>query len=108
MQEHFNENYVEGDKFPKASFDGKFDNVAAINFTKDGTYQTTVSGKLTIKDKTNTVSVPGTVTVKGTSVNTKATFKILLADYNVSIPSVVKDKINKEIEIRVDMDYNPM
>ena len=108
MQEHFNENYVESDKFPKASFDGKFDNVAAINFTKDGTYQTTVSGKLTIKDKTNTVSVPGTVTVKGTSVNTKATFKILLADYNVSIPSVVKDKINKEIEIRVDMDYKPM
>ena len=34
MQEHFNENYVESDKFPKASFDGKFDNVAAINFTK--------------------------------------------------------------------------
>jgi polyisoprenoid-binding protein YceI len=92
MQEHFNENYIESDKYPKAFFDGKFDNLSAINFTKDGTYKTTVSGKLTIKDKTNLVSIPGTLTVKGTAVNTKATFKILLTDYNVSIPSVVKDK----------------
>ncbi len=108
MQEHFNENYVESDKFPKASFDGKFDNIAAINFSKDGTYQTTVSGNLTIKDKTNKVSVPGNVNVKGTNVNAKAKFSILLADYNVKIPAVVKDKINKEIEIRVDLDYKPM
>lgn len=108
MQEHFNENYVESDKYPKASFDGKFDKLSDINFAKDGTYKTTVSGNLTIKDKTNKVSAPATVTVKGTGVNAKATFNILLTDYNVSIPSVVKDKISKDINIIVDMDYKPM
>jgi polyisoprenoid-binding protein YceI len=108
MQEHFNENYVESDKFPKAAFDGSIDNIKAINFEKDGTYKSTVTGNLTIKGKTNKVSTEGTFIVKGGDVQGKATFKIKLADYNVTIPSVVKDKINEQVEIRVDMNYKPM
>lgn len=108
MQEHFNENYVESDKYPKASFDGTIDNIKAINFEKDGTYKSTVTGNLTIKNKTNKVSTEGTFVVKGDNVQGKATFKIKLADYNVTIPSVVKDKINEQVEIRVDMNYKPM
>lgn len=108
MQEHFNENYVESDKYPKASFDGTIDNIKAINFEKDGTYKSTVTGNLTIKNKTQKVSTEGTFIVKGSDVQGKAKFKIKLADYNVTIPSVVKDKINEQVEIRVDMNYKPM
>ncbi len=108
MQEHFNENYVESDKYPKASFDGKIDQIQNIQFEKDGTYKSKVSGNLTIKNKTNAVSTDGTFIVKDGNVQGKATFKIRLADYNVTIPSVVKDKINEYVEIKVDMNYKPM
>jgi polyisoprenoid-binding protein YceI len=64
-----------------------------------------VSGNLTIKDKTNSVKTNGTFTVKDGKLNGKAVFKIKLADYNVEIPAVVKDKIAKELEITVDLDY---
>jgi hypothetical protein len=108
MEEHFNENYMESTKFPKAKFDGKIDNLSEVNFSKDGTYKTMVSGNLTIKDKTNAVKTTSTLTVKGGKLNGKTKFKILLADYNVVIPSVVKDKIDKEMEISADLDYEPM
>lgn len=108
MQEHFNENYVESDKYPKSSFDGIIENVSEINFAKDGTYKAKVSGNLTIKDRTNKVSTTGTFTVKGTDVTGNAVFKIKLVDYNISVPSVVKKNISEEIEIRVNMNYKPM
>jgi len=108
MEEHFNENYMESTKFPKAKFAGKIDNLSEVNFSKDGTYKTTVSGNLTIKDKTNPVKTTGTFTVKSGKINGKATFKVNPTDYNITIPNVVKDKISKEIEISVDLDYEPM
>lgn len=108
MEEHFNENYMESSKFPKSKFDGKIDDLKAINFDKDGTYKSTVSGNLTMKDKTNAVKANGTFTVKGGKLNGKAVFKVFLADYNITVPAVVKDKIAKEIEITVDLDYSPL
>ncbi len=108
MEEHFNENYMESSKYPKSKFDGKIDNLTAINFSKDGTYKTTISGNLTIKDKTNPIKTDAIITIKGGKLNGKTKFKILLADYNIVIPSVVKDKIDKEMEITADLDYESM
>ena len=108
MEEHFNENYMESTKFPKSKFDGKIDDISAINFSKDGTYTSTISGKLTIKDKTNAVKTTGTFVVKDGKLNGKTKFKIKLADYNVIVPDVVKDKISKELELKVDFDYSPL
>ena len=48
MQEHFNENYVESDKYPRSEFRGIIDNNSAVDYTKDGTYDAKVKGKLTI------------------------------------------------------------
>jgi len=93
MEEHFNENYMESTKYPKSKFDGKIDDIKAIDFSKDGTYKSTVSGNLTIKDKTNAVKTNATFTIKDGKLNGKTVFKIKLADYNVEIPAVVKDKI---------------
>jgi hypothetical protein len=47
MQEHFNENYVESNKYPKSTFKGKVLNVSAVNFSKDGAYPVSVEGDLT-------------------------------------------------------------
>lgn len=102
MQEHFNENYMESDKYPKSDFKGSIANASSINFSKDGTYDAKVSGKMTIHGVTNEVSVPGTITVKGGSVTMKATFKVTLADYKISVPGVVADKVGKQATVTLE------
>ncbi len=102
MQQHFNENYMESDKFPKSDFKGKLSDMNSVNLAKDGTYNVTVAGKLTIHGATKDVSVPGTVTVKGKEVTAKAKFNVKLADYNIVIPGVVSDKLAKEAIITID------
>jgi polyisoprenoid-binding protein YceI len=102
MQEHFNENYMESDKYPKAEFKGKVADISKVNFSKDGTYNVTTSGKLTIHGVTKDVSIPGTITVKGKQVTANSEFKVKTADYNISIPKLVEGKIAKEIEVTVN------
>jgi hypothetical protein len=102
MQEHFNENYLESDKLPKSDFKGKITNIGDVNFSKDGTYNVTVAGKLTIHGVSKDVSVPGTITVKGKEATAKAKFSVKLADYKISIPSVVGDKVAKDATVSVD------
>src|SRR5437868_3211358 len=61
MEDHFNNSdYMDSEKYPKGSFSGKITNLSAVNFTKDGSYNVTVDGNLTIKDVTKPVSVKGT------------------------------------------------
>ena len=105
MQEHFNEKYMESTKYPRSTFNGTIDNVSAIKFDTDGTYTSTVSGKLKIKDVTKQVSTTGTFVVKGGKVNAKATFNVNPEDYNVKIPRVVRDRISNNLKISVDVDY---
>lgn len=101
MQEHFNENYLESDKFPKAEFKGAVVNNAAVNYFKDGAYVVTVKGKLTMHGQTKDVEAPGKLVVQGGTINATASFALLLADYGVSIPGVVADKVNKTAKIEV-------
>jgi polyisoprenoid-binding protein YceI len=103
MEEHFNENYMESNKFPKATFAGEIvDFKKNINLTKDGDYTSTVKGKLTMHGETKDVETKGTFTVKGGKMTAaKASFKAPLTDFKVSIPSVVKDKIAKDAKIDI-------
>ena len=63
MQEHFNENYVESDKYPKASFNGTYTGDVPLN--KDGVYKVLVKGNLTLHNVTKPVEAPATIEVKG-------------------------------------------
>lgn len=102
MQEHFNENYMESDKFPKADFKGKIMNIDAVNFSKDGVYNVKVAGRLTIHGVSKDVTMPGTVTVKGGSITTNTKFNVHPADYGIKIPSMVAAKIADQIEVTVN------
>jgi hypothetical protein len=106
MEEHFNENYVESDKFPKTTFAGKITNLFEVNFAKDGKYPVVVSGVLEIHGVKKNVDSKGTITVKGNNIAADAKFIVLLSDYNVVIPTAVKGTINNSIEITVDADYS--
>jgi polyisoprenoid-binding protein YceI len=105
MQEHFNENYLESDKFPKSSFVGRIDDVSKIDFGRDGEYPVNVSGQLTIHGVTRTVTVPASLAVKNGTTVANATFNISLMEYNIGIPSLVKDKISETVKITVALEY---
>lgn len=108
MQDHFNENYMESDKFPKAVFKGKITNVGEVNFSKDGSYPVKTNGKMTIHGVTREVSVPGTVVVKGGTVTTSTKFNVKTADYGIKIPNLVAGKIAESIEVTVNSILNPV
>lgn len=103
MQEHFNENYLESEKFPNSSFIGKVTNFKDVNLGKDGVYKVTVEGDLTMHGATNKVKVDGILEVKGGKILGKAIFNILLKDYNIAVPKAVVKNIAETIPIDVNV-----
>lgn len=108
MQEHFNENYVESEKFPRGEFKGQITNNSEVNYAKDGSYPLNVKGTLTMHGITKEVETTGTLVVKQGKLLTNAVFNIQLSDYNISIPSVVSDKISNTVNIAVDCMLEPL
>ena len=101
MQEHFNENYVESNKFPKGEFKGQILNNGEINYSHEGTYTAKVKGMLSIHGETKEVETTGTITVKDGKVSINSAFSILLSDYKIAIPALVKDKVSNNVAITV-------
>lgn len=108
MQEHFNENYVESQKFPKGEFKGLVTNNADINYAEDGSYTVQVKGKLTIHGETNDVEANGKIVIKEGKVYTSSSFTILLSDYKIEIPKIVKDNISYNVKIEVNCSLEPL
>jgi polyisoprenoid-binding protein YceI len=101
MQEHFNENYVESDKYPKAEFKGQVANNSSIDYANPGVYPAKVKGQLTIHGQTKDVETDGTITVKDGKLFTTSEFQVAIADYKISVPALVKDNISKVITVKV-------
>lgn len=108
MEEHFNENYLESDKYPKSTFTGKITDLSAIDFTKPGKYDVTVAGDLNIHNVTKKVDVKGNVEVLASGVNATSKFNIIPEDYNITIPGVVRNNIAKTLEVSVNIKYDPV
>ena len=100
MQEHFNENYLESDKFPKATFSGRF---TGFDATATGSRPVQVEGDLTIHGVTHKVQVPGTLELKGNQLVVFASFPVATADYNIEIPFLVRDHIAKVVTVKVSL-----
>jgi polyisoprenoid-binding protein YceI len=103
MQEHFNENYVESDKFPNATFKGKVTNMDEVEFSMPGSYSAIIEGELTIHGITQKITADGIFHVKSDKIEGKAKFNLAIADYNISIPGAVAGKIADVVEINVDV-----
>jgi polyisoprenoid-binding protein YceI len=103
MEEHFNnDDYMASEKFPKAGFKGKITNISDVNFSKDGTYNITVSGNLTIRDVTKTITATGTVTVSGASATLASTFTVKRKEYNVIGESFLQQRLAEDIQIMIN------
>ncbi len=102
QQEHFNENYLESNKYPVASFEGKI--IEDIDFSKDGVYSVRTKGNLSIHGIIQERIIKSELTIKNNAISIKSNFTVLLTDHNIPIPKVVHEKLASEIKIDVKAD----
>lgn len=105
MREHFNEKYMETEKFPKSLFTGK---LKGYSVDAKGEQKVTASGKLTIHGVTRDIEVPGTIVFESGKATMKGKFMVALKDYDIKIPKLVWQNIAEEIEVKIDFLYKPM
>lgn len=105
MQEHFNENYVESDKFPKATFSGAIIDFEQMNFALEELQEVVVAGTLTIHGVSKEISEKGSLQMIDGKLVAKSSFNIKLADYKIKIPKVVKENISETVDIFIDVAY---
>ncbi len=105
MKEHFNENYMETEKYPDAKFSGKILNIKDIDLSKDGKYEVEVEGELTMHGKTKTYQAKGTLEKLGESIKANTVFVVVLKDHKIKIPKVVFHNIAEKVEVTIKMDY---
>jgi len=108
MQEHFNENYVESERFPKATFSGRIVNNSEVDYADEGVYKVQVDGDLTIHGKTKKISAEGSIEVISGDIIARTKFMLNPEDYDIKIPKVVRRNIAERLEITVELNYQPI
>lgn len=105
MEEHFNENYMESAKFPKAKFTGKI--ISPIDWKSEKLIVVDVKGQLNMHGVTKDVILKVQITPGKDKVIATAELKVTPEDFAIAIPSAVRDKIAKEVTIKIDAIYAP-
>ena len=98
MEEHFNENYVESDKYPKATFKGKVDGLDVAKLTTDAKPYT-ITGDLTLHGKTVKVTDSAKISKSGNTITITGSFQVQPKDFAIEIPSVVSKKVADKIDV---------
>jgi len=106
MQEHFNENYLESDDYPKAIFTGRL--AENISWQTDGQYEVLVRGTLDMHGEQNEVEIPATIYVRDGVISASSAFAVQVADYGIKIPKVVKDNVSEQVKIYVQAQYQAL
>ncbi|MCK6648179.1 MAG: YceI family protein [Bacteroidia bacterium] len=105
MQEHFNENYMESEKYPSAIFKGKINE--KIDWTKDGEHKVTVTGTFEIHGVKKERTIDGIVAIKGNEITISSKFNIHIADYNIKVPSLYVKNIAEDVEVKINAILEP-
>jgi polyisoprenoid-binding protein YceI len=103
QREHFNENYMETNIYPKATFNGRI--IEDVDLSKDGTYEIRAKGKLNIHGIEQERIIKSTVIVKNGSFAVNADFTVLLEEHGISIPKIVYQKIAGEIKVNIQANF---
>jgi polyisoprenoid-binding protein YceI len=102
MEEHFNENYVESDKFPKATFKGKIEGFDISKVSAEAkTF--TLSGDLTLHGKTKHITGPARISKQGNTLTITGAFDVKPADFDIEVPAVVSKKIAEKIKVTYNL-----
>ena len=108
MEEHFNENYIESDRYPKATFKGKVSNLSDLDVSKPGKYTLNVTGDITLHGVTRPVQVKAEVTVDKGVLQAKAVFPLKVQDFKIKVPRLVVNNIAEVVDVTVSFSYQPM
>ena len=103
QREHFHENYIETEKYPKASFSGKF--IEQVDFSVNGTYSIRAKGIFVIHGVQKERIIKGTLTVNNGSITIDASFTVKLEDHNIKVPRIVYEKIAEEIKVDINIQF---
>ncbi len=101
MQEHFNENYLESEKYPEATFTGKILDWSG----KKGKQEVIAQGNLTVHGITREVAIKSTINYEDNKVSIQSVFPIKLVDHKIKIPKAVFYNIAEEVEVTIKFDY---
>jgi len=106
MEEHFNENYMESTKFPKAKFNGKIEGFKK-ELLSSPVADVKATGILSLHGVDKTITIPAKLGLENGKLVGTSKFKVVPEDYGITIPSLVRDKIGKEMEVTVKSEYQP-
>ena len=104
MQEHFNENYMESEKYPHATFKGKINET--VDFQQPGTYNVSATGTLNIHGVSQKRTLNGVLKIDGSGMVLTTSFDVLLKDHKIKIPSIVFNKIAETIAVTSTFNYS--
>ncbi|HEX7844774.1 MAG TPA: YceI family protein [Chitinophagaceae bacterium] len=106
IQNHFNgEKWMNSDMHPKFTFKGAVTDLTKVNFEKNGTYTISVTGELTIKGVSKTITAPATVSVNGGMVSATSEFSFKLADFGITGVPIDAGKVAKEPKVTVSAEF---
>jgi hypothetical protein len=105
MQEHFNEKYMESEKYPHATFKGKVNE--KIDFSKPGTYNLTATGKITIHGKEKEITEIGVLEIETQKISLTSEFHVALEDFNITKPQIMFNNIADTIDVKMKVNYVP-
>ncbi len=105
QRKHFNENYLESDKYAAAKFSGKI--IEDIDLKVPGTYEVRAKGEMEIHGVKQVRIIKGKVTVKENELQIETEFTVPLADHNITIPKIVSQKIATEIVVEFSGTFIP-
>lgn len=103
MQEHFNENYMESDKYPDAKFKGNIKE--SLDYKKNGIYPVTVTGVLDIHNVSKEYTAKAMLEIKDGLIQGQSVFNVRVADHKIKIPKLVFRNIAEVVEVAVFVDY---
>ncbi|CAN5198803.1 hypothetical protein BH09BAC6_BH09BAC6_04580 [soil metagenome] len=103
MQEHFNENYMESEKYPRATFKGKINE--HVDIAKNGSYPVTVTGVFETHGVQQSRTISGKITVNNGVLSMTSQFMVKCADHHIDIPTIVFHHIAESIQVNVSATY---
>lgn len=106
MQEHFNESYMESDKFPNSTFTGFISDISTLDFSKEQSID--VSGNFLLHGINRQMNMTATISLKDEKLNISSQFDIVLDDFNIDIPKIMMYKIAEVINVTIEMNLQKL
>lgn len=105
QREHFNENYLESDRYPSITFQGRI--IESTDLSRSGTYAVRAKGELMVHGVVRERIIPCRIVVTAEGLRVTSSFTVLLEDHAIRVPRVVQQKVASDVQVRIDLLFGP-